>query len=314
LEPESIAVGQNQASVAVIGCNFGSGAKLRFNGVEREAHLAGREFISVPMLASDFAGTSTIGVTVEADVAPEDAKEGGQGAVLRSSSPRTLRIIAPGEVKVSWHAFGETRHIDVELRLILLILMAGCFAACVFGLNSFVNYAGEEKLSANWFWLYFARPAIGGGVALVFYLIIRGGLLAGTNADMTAVNPFGFVAVAALVGMFSDAALMKLNNVFDTLFQARDTRKQAIDDPVIEAPDVLPAAKVNTPYRYEFRARNGGGPLTWIRSGGLPTGLELTPAGVLEGTPTTQGSSTFSVQVKDAKDRVARKDCELVVS
>src|SRR5262245_32735785 len=35
LEPDTVAVGQNYASIAVIGCNFTNGAKVRFNGLER---------------------------------------------------------------------------------------------------------------------------------------------------------------------------------------------------------------------------------------------------------------------------------------
>ena len=48
---------------------------------------------------------------------------------------------------------------------------------------------------------------------------IRAGFLANTNTDAKAINPFGFVAVAALVGMFSDKAILKLGDVFNALFQ-----------------------------------------------------------------------------------------------
>jgi hypothetical protein len=39
------------------------------------------------------------------------------------------------------------------------------------------------------------------------------------------VNPFGVIAIGALVGMFADKAAQKLAEVFDTLFKADDTRK-----------------------------------------------------------------------------------------
>ena len=34
-----------------------------------------------------------------------------------------------------------SRDISVELRLILLVILVGGFAACIFGLNSFGNYS-----------------------------------------------------------------------------------------------------------------------------------------------------------------------------
>jgi hypothetical protein len=47
-------------------------------------------------------------------------------------------------------------------------------------------------------------------------------------------------------------------------------------------------------------ASGGTSPYTWsISSGTLPTGLALTSAGVLSGTPTTATSQTFTVQALD---------------
>ncbi len=43
----------------------------------------------------------------------------------------------------------------------------------------------------------------------------------GTNAKASELNPFGLVGVAALAGMFSKAATMKLGEVFDTLFKTK---------------------------------------------------------------------------------------------
>ena len=43
----------------------------------------------------------------------------------------------------------------------------------------------------------------------------------GTNAKASELNPFGLVGVAALAGMFSNAATMKLGEVFDTLFKTK---------------------------------------------------------------------------------------------
>jgi hypothetical protein len=71
----------------------------------------------------------------------------------------------------------------------------------------------------------------------------------------------------------------------------------------------LPAGTVNTAYSVTFTATQGTPPYAFsVISGSLPTGLQLSPAGVLNGTPTAFGPSLFTVQVADsAKTTVARQ-------
>jgi hypothetical protein len=55
------------------------------------------------------------------------------------------------------------------------------------------------------------------------------------------------------------------------------------------------------PYMTTLAATGGVTPYTWtLVSGGLPAGLSLSSAGVISGTPTTVGTSNFSVRVADA--------------
>jgi hypothetical protein len=305
LEPEAVAVGENSTNVGVVGCNLQNGAKVTFNGVERMSFAAGKNRLIVPLLASDFAGAGAIAVVVSVPGA------GNQGIV--PSNVRSLRIKPASEVTVVWKVGGAQSEISVELRMILLVLLVGGFSACVYGLNSFANYAGTQKLEQQWYWLYFARPILGAGIAFVFYLIIRGGFLAGTNADAQAVNPFGFVAVAALVGMFSDPALMKLNEVFDTLFRAKDTRPQSLDELMVDAPAELPGGSANKPYKFELKALNGAPQYTWTAVKGLPSWLTLSTAGVLEGTPAASETASITVQVADGHGKTARKDLTLKI-
>ncbi len=58
---------------------------------------------------------------------------------------------------------------------------------------------------------------------------------------------------------------------------------------------------VNTPYSFTFTASAGAGGYTYAVTGGTPpAGLQLSAAGVLSGTPTTIGSSQFTVQLTDS--------------
>lgn len=75
-------------------------------------------------------------------------------------------------------------------------------------------------------------------------------------------------------------------------------------EPVIST-TTLPDAYVNQAYSQTLQATPGtaGNTLTWsVSSGTLPAGLNLSTDGVLSGTPTAAGTSTFTVQVSEAVD------------
>jgi len=64
----------------------------------------------------------------------------------------------------------------------------------------------------------------------------------------------------------------------------------------------LPAAIVGVPYSFTLQATGGKAPLTWTLGPGstLPTGLTLSSAGVISGTPSGSGSFSFTVKVSDS--------------
>jgi hypothetical protein len=64
---------------------------------------------------------------------------------------------------------------------------------------------------------------------------------------------------------------------------------------------VLPAAATSTAYNALLAATGGTAPYAWsLQSGSLPAGLALSAAGQVSGTPTQNGSFTFTIQAKDA--------------
>jgi uncharacterized repeat protein (TIGR01451 family) len=60
-----------------------------------------------------------------------------------------------------------------------------------------------------------------------------------------------------------------------------------------------PQGEINTAYTDTLTATGGTTPYTWSKTGTLPAGLSLSSAGVLSGTPTTAGTSTFFVIATD---------------
>lgn len=65
-------------------------------------------------------------------------------------------------------------------------------------------------------------------------------------------------------------------------------------------PSDLPSGTVGVAYSQTLTASDGSSPYTFsVSSGSLPTGLSLSSSGVISGTPTDAGSSSFSVEVTD---------------
>ncbi|WP_321472203.1 Ig domain-containing protein [uncultured Paludibaculum sp.] len=71
----------------------------------------------------------------------------------------------------------------------------------------------------------------------------------------------------------------------------------------------LPNAPLNTAYSQTLTVTGGTAPFTFgVVSGSLPTGLSLSTTGVVSGTPTVAGTSTFTVLVMDGGGLTATKE------
>jgi hypothetical protein len=117
-----------------------------------------------------------------------------------------------------------------DLRMLLTVIVAGAIGSLIHTLTSFGDYVGNRRLSASWLWWFILRTPIGMALAIVSYLILRGGLIVPTlptskdgNLEEATVllNPYGIAAFAALAGMFSRQATDKLREVFETVFTAQ---------------------------------------------------------------------------------------------
>jgi hypothetical protein len=74
-------------------------------------------------------------------------------------------------------------------------------------------------------------------------------------------------------------------------------------------------ATVGAPYSQTFAATGGISPYTWsVQSGTLPSGLWLSPTGLLSGTPTQSGLSNFTVAVTDSSGGSASNAFSLIVA
>jgi large repetitive protein len=95
---------------------------------------------------------------------------------------------------------------------------------------------------------------------------------------------------------------------------------QATTLTVVAAPSLAnpapPAGQAAVAYSDALAVNGGTGPFTWTVSGGsLPSGLSLnSAAGLISGTPTTAGLSTFTVRVTDANGKTATQTLSMTVT
>ncbi len=111
------------------------------------------------------------------------------------------------------------------------------------------------------------------------------GMISGTPTSAGAANFTIQVADAAAPGQTST-----------------ETLSVNVVNPLALSTLTLPTAILDTQYQQSLTAFGGIGPYSWsVSSGTLPAGLTLSPvSGSITGTPTTDGSSTFTIQVGDS--------------
>lgn len=160
--------------------------------------------------------------------------------------PANFASDTPGAKTVTIDFIGTSAHLatTADVQLLMLVMLAGALGSFLHTATSFADFVGNEKLTRSWIWWYLLKPFVGMGLAVVFYLVIRGGFLsAGTEAGK--VNVYGIAALAGLTGMFSKQATDKLGEVFTTLFQTKpgegdDARKGSLSNEVPVLTDLVP--------------------------------------------------------------------------
>jgi len=147
--------------------------------------------------------------------------------------------------RVTWLATTRGFDTTADVRLILMVMLAGGMGSFLHTATSFSDFVGNGKLARSWMWWYVLKPFIGMGLALLFYLVVRGGFLtAATEAGK--INVYGIAALGGMAGMFSKQATDKLNEVFTTVFRTApgagdDQRSGDLANGVPVLQDVVPS-------------------------------------------------------------------------
>ena len=132
---------------------------------------------------------------------------------------------------------GVHANLNLDTNLLLVAMLSGALGGLLHSLRSIAWYVGEHQLKWSWVLFYTSLPFVAAILALLFYFVLRGGLISaqGTSKDL---SPYGIAAITGLVGLFSNQAAEMLKNVFTNIFakapQGSDPAPPAIDDTSID--------------------------------------------------------------------------------
>ena len=125
----------------------------------------------------------------------------------------------------------------------------------------------------------------------------------GTTVKYTA--PGSCVIDANQAGNTDYAAAPEVQQSFDITVTPTPTPTPT--QPLEVSTSALPGGTVGTSYSQPLSATGGTGLYTWVvTTGSLPCGLTLSGGGTISGTPTTAGTSTFTVKVTDSTSPTPR--------
>jgi hypothetical protein len=149
-------------------------------------------------------------------------------AALSSNSPTQTSLAASPPVSTSGPVLPTTPpRIKIfrwefpiwdEVRLLLIVILAAALGNLVHTVRSVYWYVGNRSLKWSWVAKYVLQPFAASALAVIFYLVVRGGFFS-PQTTFENTSPFGFAALAALVGLFSEQAVLKLKTVAETVFQ-----------------------------------------------------------------------------------------------
>jgi hypothetical protein len=176
-----------------------------------------------------------------------------------SNNPEISNIVVKenGTVIQNKSNFALGKNIDREFQLVVLVLAFGIIGGATHGLSSLVTYVGNRRHDGSWTMWYFGRPFVAGIVAIIFYLLIRGGILS-INAQPADLNYFGIAAISVTAGLMATEATKKLRDIFMTLFgtEAREKGDESQDktSSKIILPYPIKSIKVNEEFNLKIIA------------------------------------------------------------
>lgn len=123
-------------------------------------------------------------------------------------------------------------------QLLWLVILAGALGSTVHAIRSLYWYVGNREFKFSWIPMYIMLPVNGATIAVAFHLIILGGFVSNMEQSWSAL-----IAIAAMVGLFSQQAALKMKDIANAIF----TRPGAGQDNKPQGSGALPPASGQEP-------------------------------------------------------------------
>jgi hypothetical protein len=153
-------------------------------------------------------------------------REGGNTASIvsaNSSAADSTTITAtnkPEPVYIAQFQWGK-HPLHEDAWLFLLVVGAGALGSALHALRSLYWYIGNRAFTLSWVPMYFILPVTGALLAAGTYFLIRGGFIAATASNAEP-NPYGFTSIGFIVGLFTQQAVIKLQQIAETILVKPD--------------------------------------------------------------------------------------------
>ncbi len=150
--------------------------------------------------------------------------------------------VANTEVEIG--LFGASWCAEPESGTLFGVMLLGAMGSLIYTVRAYTYWRGKSQFSLHWTWWYILRGLSGAGLAVLVYLMLRGGLLA-TSASASELNKFGLGAAAALSGLFANDAIDLLRRQFRALLGGEPPASPSADgdtpEPPVEGDSTAPA-------------------------------------------------------------------------
>ncbi|HWT23180.1 MAG TPA: hypothetical protein VN213_06710 [Solirubrobacteraceae bacterium] len=137
------------------------------------------------------------------------APDGAQDAAVAAGG-------LPARKEVSYLGLARFE-LSTEVLFFLVVALSGALGGLIHTVRSLSTYVGVRRLRWSWVPYYLLLPLVGALGGTLFYVVLRAGLFS-PSTEVQQASPFGFAAVAALVGLFSEQAMNKLRDLAAQIF------------------------------------------------------------------------------------------------
>ena len=203
----------------------------------------------------------------------------------------TTEFVDAGTIRTPWQADSDARARALACKL------ARRHQICFVTESPLASVCANEVMSVVF--------DVAGGRAPFVFTVDSGSIPPGTELNSLG-NLFG---TPTAIGNYSFDLRVEDDN---GAFQVKSFTIRVIS---LDSPSTLPSGTTNSPYSYTLLESGAATPLWTLAAGALPAGLTLNSiSGVISGTPTTAGTSNFTITLLDGGNESCSKDFSIEIA